>query len=124
MTVNETDPRFYVADSAIAGGGNGLFAKVPLAKGDRFAVIGVLIERGTETDKCTHFADQHKLRVGEDYLLIPLGYGGMVNHSSTPNMEKVTEGTDLYMAALRDIEAGEELFFSYHPYAQERFGFH
>jgi hypothetical protein len=124
MIVNETDPRFYVAESAIEGGGNGLFAKVALAKGDRLAVIGVLIERDTETDKCTHFADQHKLRVGEEYLLIPLGYGGMINHSSTPNMEKVTEGTDLYMSALRDIEAGEELFFSYHPYAQERFGFH
>lgn len=124
MTVNETDPRFYIADSTIPGGGNGLFAKVPLAQGDRFAVIGVLIERDTETDKCTHFADQHKLRVGEDFLLIPLGYGGMVNHSSTPNLEKVTEGIELYMSALRDIEAGEELFFSYHPYAQERFGFH
>jgi hypothetical protein len=124
MTVNETDPRFYLADSTIPGGGNGLFAKVPLAQGDRFTVIGVLIERDTETDKCTHFADQHKLRIGEKFLLIPLGYGGMVNHSSTPNMEKVVEGTDLYMSALRNIEAGEELFFSYHPYAQERFGFH
>ncbi len=124
MIVNETDPRFYLADSSIPGGGNGLFAKVSLTQGERFSVIGVLIERDTEADKCTHFADQHKLRIGEKYLLIPLGYGGMVNHSSTPNMEKVVEGTDLYMAALRDIEAGEELFFSYHPYAQERFGFH
>lgn len=124
MIVNETDPRFYVADSTIPGAGEGLFAKVPLAKGERFAVIGVLIERDTETDRCTRFADQHKLRVGDDYLLIPLGYGGMVNHSSNPNLEKVIEGTDLFMMALRDIEAGQELFFSYHPYAQERFGFH
>src|SRR5688500_13449887 len=106
MIGNEDDPRVFVADSTIRAGGSGLFAKVRLARGDRFTVIGVLIERGTETDKCTHFADQHKLRVGEDYLLIPLGYGGMINHSSNPNMEKVTEGTDLFMSALRDIDAG------------------
>ena len=124
MVVNETDERFHVADSTIPGAGNGLFARVPLARGDRFTVIGVLIERDTEADRCTHFADQHKLRVGEKNLLIPLGYGGMVNHSSTPNMEKVTEGTDLYLQAIQDIEAGQELFFSYHPYAQERFNVH
>jgi hypothetical protein len=124
MIVNETDERFYLAESTIPGAGLGLFAKVPLARGDRFAVIGVLIQRDTETDRCTYYADEHKLRVGDDYLLIPLGYGGMVNHSATPNLEKVTEGTDLFMQAVQDIEAGQELLFTYHPYARERFGLH
>ena len=124
MIVDEVDQRFYVADSGIPGGGNGLFAKVPLAAGDRFEVIGVLIRRDSVTDRCTHFCDQHKFRIGDDLLLIPMGYGGMANHSASPNMEKVFEGDRVFLRMLRPIEPGEELFFSYHPYAQDRFGFH
>jgi hypothetical protein len=124
MIVDEVDERFYVADSGIPNSGNGLFAKVPLAAGDRFEVIGVLVRRDSETDRCTHFADEHKFRVGDDLLLIPMGYGGMANHSATPNMEKVFEGDRVFLRMLRAIEPGEELFFFYHPYAQDRFGFH
>ena len=124
MIVNEADERFYVADSSIPDAGKGLHAKVALAEGDRFEVIGVLVQRDSESDRCTHFADQHKFRVGDDLLLIPMGYGGMANHSSTPNMEKVFEGERVFLRMLRAIEPGEELLFSYHPYAQERFGFH
>jgi SET domain-containing protein len=46
----------------------------------------------------------------------------MVNHSSTPNMEKVIEGETLYLQAIRAITAGEELSFCYSAYARERFG--
>jgi SET domain-containing protein len=53
-----------------------------------------------------------------------MGFGGMANHSSAPNMEKVFEGERVFLRMLRAIEPGEELFFSYHPYAQDRFGFH
>jgi hypothetical protein len=124
MIVDETEQRFYVAESGIPNGGNGLFAKVPLAEGDRFEVIGVLVRRDSVADRCTHFADQHKFRVGETLLLIPMGFGGMANHSATPNMEKVFEGDRVFLRMLRAIEPEEELFFSYHPYAQDRFGFH
>ena len=37
---------------------------------------------------CTRYADGYKYRVGK-HLLIPVGYGGMVNHGSTPNLEQV-----------------------------------
>jgi SET domain-containing protein len=55
-------------------------------------------------------------------LLIPLGFGGMVNHSSTPNVQKVFEDNRLYLEALDDLAADEEVFFTYTPYAQEAFG--
>jgi len=42
MLVNEEDGRFYVADSTLSGAGNGLFTKVPIRKGDRPEVIGVM----------------------------------------------------------------------------------
>ncbi len=122
MLVNEEDGRFYVADSTIPGAGNGLFTKVPIRKGDRFEVIGVMVRRDSPSDRCSHFCDHHKFRVGEDLLLIPLGFGGMVNHSPTPNLKKVFEGDRLYLEALRDLAADEEVFFTYTPYAQAAFG--
>jgi hypothetical protein len=119
--VEETDGRFYIGPSTIPGAGDGLFARVPLRAGDRLAVIGVTIRADSPADLCTRYADEHKYRVG-DALLIPIGYGAMVNHSPSPNMAKVVDGGDLYLEALRHIDAGEELFFAYDPRALERFG--
>jgi hypothetical protein len=120
--VNESDPRFRVAPSTLPAAGQGLFANTRLEAGDRLEIIGVLVERDSISDACTHFADEHKVRVGDRLLLIPLGFGGMANHSADPNMEKVIEGDRAYLQALRTIEPGEEVFFRYTEYAQERFG--
>jgi len=122
MLVNEEDGRFYVADSTVPGAGNGLFTKVPIRKGERLEVVGVIVRRDSISDRCTHFCDHHKFRIGENQLLIPLGFGGMVNHSSTPNVQKVFEGDRLYLEALHDLAADEEVFFTYTPYAQKAFG--
>jgi uncharacterized protein len=122
MLVNEEDGRFYVADSTVPGAGNGLFTKVPIRKGARLEVVGVIVRRDSISDRCTHFCDHHKFRIGENQLLIPLGFGGMVNHSSTPNVQKVFEDNRLYLEALDDLAADEEVFFTYTPYAQEAFG--
>ena len=121
MTIEEKDNRFYVAASTVPGAGKGLFTKVALAKDDTVEVIGILIPAGSITDECTYYADRYKFRVGND-LLIPTGYGGIANHSSSPNMEKIIVGRRIYLRALRPIEAGEELLYLYSQYAQERFG--
>lgn len=117
----ESDQRFYVAESTVPGAGRGLFARVPLSPGDRLHVIGVLVRAGSDSDTCTAYADHYKFRVG-DKLLIPLGFGGMVNHSLAPNLEKVIDGEGVFLQVLRPVQAGEELFFTYSPYAQEKFG--
>ena len=122
MRVDEEDDRFYVAESTVPGAGRGLFTKQPLRKGDRFEVIGVIVRRESTSDRCTHFCDHHKFRIGETELLIPLGFGGVVNHSPTPNVQKVFEGDRVYLEALRDLAANEEVFFTYTEYAQEAFG--
>ncbi|MBI4213219.1 MAG: SET domain-containing protein-lysine N-methyltransferase [Chloroflexi bacterium] len=121
VVVNETDGRFYVGPSTVPGAGRGLFAKVPLAAGEKLEVIGVLVEPDSTSDICTAFANEHKLRFGK-VLIIPVGFGGMVNHSVQPNMEKHAEGTTLYLRTTRPVGAGEELFFTYSDYARERFG--
>jgi len=121
MLLQETDDRFEVRPSTIPGAGEGLFARVPLATGDRLEAIGVLVQPGSLEDRCTAFADEYKLRVG-GLLLIPLGLAGKLNHADQPNLGKVVEGERLYLQALRSVAAGEELYFSYSDYARQRFG--
>ena len=104
--------RFVVRKSKVRGAGLGLFAGKSLKKGDALNVNGVLIRRGSAADRFTHFADRHKFRVG-GHLLIPMGLGGMANHSFAPNMEKRIRGRQVYLRALRPVAKGEELFFTY-----------
>jgi hypothetical protein len=119
--LRETDDRFAVRPSTIPGAGRGTFAVVGLPAGAVLEVIGVRVPRESASDECTHFADHHKFRVG-DSLLIPVGFGGCVNHSTTPNLEKVVEGERVFLRAIRPIAAGDELFFRYPDAALERFG--
>ena len=118
--VMETDQRFYVGRSTTPGAGDGLFAGVPLARGGRLRVVGVLIAANSVSDRCTSYADHYKVRVG-DHLLIPTGWSAMVNHSDDANVEKVIDGNDVYLEALRPIAKNEEVFFRYHDYAKSRF---
>ena len=118
---DETDARFALRPSTIPGAGQGVFARVDLAAGATLEVIGVSVQRESLSDRCTHFADHHKFRLG-DKLLIPLGFGGQVNHSTEPNLEKVIEGDRIFFRALRPVLTGEELFFRYPDSALERFG--
>lgn len=119
--VDEADDRFELRPSGVPGAGLGVFAKADLPAGSTLDVIGVLIRRESLSDSCTHFADHHKFRVG-DKLLLPLGLGGLVNHSAEPNLEKVIDGDRVHFRALRPISVGEELFFRYPDAALERFG--
>ena len=112
MVIAEGDERFYVNTSTISGAGDGLFAKTFLAEGERLEVIGVLVPAGSVSDICTRYADCYKFRAG-DLLLIPLGFGGMVNHSRNPNLKKVVDGQRVYLQTTRPIHPGEELFLTY-----------
>lgn len=118
--MTETDDRFYVAESTIAGAGMGLFARVPLATGAELRVIGVAVDPGSLSDLCTRYADPYKLRAGGK-LIIPLGFGGMINHAAQPNLERLLRDDTLFLRAVRPIDAGEELFIRYSDYAIERF---
>lgn len=119
--LDEADDRFELKPSTVPGAGLGVFARIELPAGAILEVIGVLVRRESVSDRCTHFADCHKFRVGEK-LLIPVGYGGLVNHSAEPNLEKRIEGERVFLRALRPVAAGEELFFRYPDSALERLG--
>lgn len=57
----------------------------------------------------------YSLRWGEQFAAVPMGYGGIYNHSDRNNCEFVNdiENGILYIIALRDIEPGEQLLVSY-----------
>jgi hypothetical protein len=119
--VDEPDDRFELRPSTIPGAGQGVFARCDLPPGAELVVIGVLVRRESISDRCSHFADCHKFRVG-DRLLIPLGFGGLVNHCADPNLDRIADGDRVILRANRPITRGEELFFRYSDSALERFG--
>jgi hypothetical protein len=112
MIIAENEARFCIRTSTLPMAGDGLFAKIFLAEGERLEVIGVLVLAESVSDVCTRYADCYKFRV-RDLLLIPLGFGGMVNHSRNPNLEKVIDDQRVYLRTTRPIHPGEELFFTY-----------
>lgn len=117
----EADDRFVIGRSTVPGAGLGVFAVTALPTGATLDVIGVKVPADSHQDQCTHFADHHKFRVG-DMVLIPLGFAALVNHSTTPNMERVAKPGGVALRAIREITAGEELFFQYSPAALARLG--
>ncbi len=122
LVVAEADSRFEVRPSAVPGAGFGLFARVDLPVGAELEVVGVLVERDSPADRCSHFADCHKFNVGEKLLLVPLGFGGMANHSDEPNAEREVRGDRVFLRTLRKVVAGEEVLLRYRPAARERMG--
>ncbi len=45
-----------------------------------------------------------------------------VSHSAEPNLVKVIEGDEVFLQLLKDVDADDELCFTYSDYARERFG--
>lgn len=93
VVVEETDPRFYVAESKLPGAGMGVFTKVKINKGDFLEIIGVCVKFGGMADKCTHYANAYKFAAEPDgqfvHSLVPMGLGGMVNQANDRSQQNV-----------------------------------
>lgn len=125
--VEEKDDRFYVDTSTLPEAGLGCFAKVTLKKGDRMEIIGVYVRKGGMADQCTHYAKRYKFAGSPkmDAKIVPMGFGGMVNHSSDPNKQnaaleycpgsnKMNENAgQVIYRIIKDIEAGQEVIGNY-----------
>jgi len=125
--VDETDHRFCIKTSTLPNAGLGCFAKERIVKGDYLEVIGALVRCNSSADHCTHYANRYKFAARDKYTayIVPMGYGGMVNHTDDPKLQNVElrwiknlpkrsphAGEIVYMA-LRDIEPEEELLGNY-----------
>lgn len=127
--IEENDNRYSIKESSIPNAGWGCFANVLLKKGDWLEVIGVYVKTDGLADKCTHYAKRYKF-AGSPKMnakIVPMGFGGMVNHSDDPNLQncrleyaaglnKRSEhaGQVIYRFT-RDILPNEELIGNYGP---------
>jgi hypothetical protein len=133
--VEETDKRFYLKKSTVPNAGLGVYTKVALPKGEYLEIIGVMVKSNSLTDNCTHYADKYKfaangkIRQGKcetDFSrkIVPVGFGGMVNHAPMPEQQNAeifyrngpnrnsASGKAVYRF-IRDIEPNEEILGSY-----------
>lgn len=120
ILIEEYDPRFCLKKSTIPNAGMGVFAEVPIKTGDLMAITGVQLKLNSTAWYC---ADKQNL-VGHyifnwwDGYVIPLGIGGMVNHTPDPSYQNCTivriDG-ELYYKFIKDVAIGEEVFGHYGP---------
>jgi hypothetical protein len=136
ITIEENDDRFYIKESTMKLAGKGLFAKRKIKKDEFLPITGVMVKRGSVADQCTYFFNSYKfaanikvkndlVNIG-DYLILPLGYAGIVNHTDNIAIQSVEiryvgdqypqtsqhHGKAFYWF-LRDVEQDEEIFGNY-----------
>lgn len=127
--LEETDIRFYIKESLILNAGWGCFANIFLKEGDWLEIIGVYVRTGGLADQCTHYAKRYKFAGSpkKNAKIVPMGFGGMVNHSDDPNLQNCRleyvaglnrrsehSGQVIYRF-IRDILSDEELVGNYGP---------
>jgi len=119
MTEREEVLPYRVRRSRIHGAG--VFAARPIARATR--IIEYVGERISHAEADRRYAgkdarDNHTFLFTVDArTVIDAGVGGnaarFINHSCAPNCEAVLERRRVFIVALRDIAAGEELAYDY-----------
>ena len=112
-------PLIEVRNSAIHG--RGVFALRRIPKGTR--IIEYTGERVSHAEADRRYEDRPDddnhtfLFIVDRRTVIDAGVGGnearYINHACDPNCESVIEARRVFIEALRDIEAGEELAYDY-----------
>ncbi len=115
--------------------GNGVFATDAIAKGERIVRYKGLLRTHDEVDAQYGHIDENGhtflFTLNDDYVIDATKRGNVVkwiNHSCSPNCEAVIEedqdgdsrGDKVFIEALRDITAGEELTYNYGIVLAER----
>ena len=116
--------------------GNGVFADELIRKGERIVRYKGTVRSHKEVDRLYGDLDENGhtflFTLNDDYV-IDANEGGNVarwiNHSCDPNCESVIEENDkgkkhkdkVFIEAIRDIKAGEELTYNYGIVLEERY---
>ncbi|MBW4638831.1 MAG: SET domain-containing protein [Gloeocapsa sp. UFS-A4-WI-NPMV-4B04] len=97
---------FYIAECDF---GKGLFSKIDIRKEENiFNFTGKLITFKQTLEATDNFGDP--LQIGKDLYINLEEPMRFINHSCNPNTGIIN---DVTLIALRDIQAGEELYFDY-----------
>jgi SET domain-containing protein len=107
----------YKAKSNIVEAGEGVYSKIPIAKGtivEKANVMPMPSENVKDTPMMDYvFNNPYK----KDEFLIAFGFGSMYNHSDTPHMSYsyCPNQNKLIFTAIKDIIPNEEIYISYGP---------
>jgi SET domain-containing protein len=128
ILVEEKDERFYIKESTIENAGLGVFAKQDIKKDSYLEIIGVMVNVNSVADKCTDYAKNYKFAANFsdkfDRHIIPMGFGGIINHTENPNFQNVelryikhtssnnAAGSAVYYF-IKDVKANEEILGNY-----------
>ena len=111
--VVEPSTKIYVKESSPEKG-RGVFAKVPIKKGEVIESCPVIPDPSWEALEKTSLKDYY-FCFGENDVCTVLGFGSLYNYSDDPNAEVVCKCENLIYeyVATRDIEKDEEICFKY-----------
>lgn len=95
--------------------GLGVFTNSFYKQGDKILdFAGPILARQELPEKIIKPEDDRYLQIGEDLFLGPSGsFDDLINHSCCPNCGVLIKGQEVFLIALRDIEANEELTYDY-----------
>lgn len=110
----DAHPLIYFRPSGIHGMGG--YARQPIPAGARIIeYVGERIDKAEAARRCE--AENHFIFILDDDLdldgNVPWNPARFLNHSCAPNCEAELDDGRVWIAALRDIAAGEELCFNY-----------
>ncbi|MCX7135734.1 MAG: SET domain-containing protein-lysine N-methyltransferase [Proteobacteria bacterium] len=114
-----------VRGSAIHG--RGVFAVRDIAKGERIIEYkGRLITEAAADERYGDDEGNHTfLFLLDNDMVIDGNHGSnsarWINHSCHPNCEPMEEGNRLYIEAIRNIKAGDELSYEYNLVIEDRY---
>lgn len=128
ILVKEKDERFYIKESTIKDAGYGVFASRNIKKGEFLEIIGVMVEKDSISDFCTHYAKDYKFAANFeekfDKHIIPMGFGAIINHTSDSqkqnaelryekhSLKNPSGGSAIYYF-IKDINKDEEILANY-----------
>jgi SET domain-containing protein len=96
--------------------GDGLFARAPIRAGERvIEYTGERISKEESLRRCIE-GNNYIFSINDEFDLdgsVDSNFARFINHSCAPNTEAIIEEDRVWIFALRDIAAGEELSFNY-----------
>ncbi|MCR4325911.1 MAG: SET domain-containing protein [Patescibacteria group bacterium] len=114
--MHATEARRFVVREGRPGTGKGLFAKVPIRKGD---FILEYTGKKIPTKIADEMSSRYLFEIDKKWTIngpVPKNTAGYINHACDPNVEAIIEEGDddrIMIYALRDIPAGAELTIDY-----------
>ncbi len=106
-------------DDSPTGAGRGVFATRRFADGEEIERCPMLVVDGARGESLAHGAEGYVFNWGDEGTALALGFGSLYNHSFRPNATTTETSDELVITAVRDIEAGEEIFINYLGTASE-----